>query len=86
MSVETTTDRTTALAGVISATGAAVGTDPDKAHALFRATGTGGDGVTARIRVGRHEVLVDEPPALGGLTPPRTPWRTRSSPCCPARS
>jgi uncharacterized OsmC-like protein len=54
------------LRGVIAATGAAVADDPDKALALFRATGSGGEGVRTQIRVGRHSALVDEPPALGG--------------------
>ncbi|MGE3285365.1 MAG: OsmC family protein [Pseudonocardia sp.] len=51
---------------LIDATGAAVADDPDRALAVFRATGTGGEGVRSHVRVGRHELLVDEPPALGG--------------------
>jgi uncharacterized OsmC-like protein len=69
MSVDTSTpvtDRDTTIRSVIDATGAAVADDPDKAAALFRATGRGGEGVRTEIRVGRHTVLVDEPPALAG--------------------
>ncbi|MBW0114888.1 OsmC family protein [Pseudonocardia abyssalis] len=54
------------LSAILDATGSALADDPDRAAALFRATGTGGDGVRAEIRIGRHSVLVDEPPALGG--------------------
>ncbi len=65
MSTPTTT-RDEALRGIVDAAGAAVADDPDNAHALFRTSGTGGDGVRAEIRIGRHTVVVDEPPALGG--------------------
>ncbi|GAA1847331.1 OsmC family protein [Pseudonocardia ailaonensis] len=61
-----TETRSTALTGIVGATRAAVGEDPDKALALFRATGSGGEGVRTALRIGRHEALVDEPPALGG--------------------
>lgn len=54
------------LRGIIDATGSAIADDPGKALALFRTEGAGGDGVRSHIRVGRHTVLVDEPPALGG--------------------
>lgn len=70
MSVQTpapVTGRDQNLSAIIDATGSAVADDADKAVALFRATGTGGDGVRAEIRIGRHSVLVDEPPALGGV-------------------
>ncbi|MFC4949755.1 OsmC family protein [Pseudonocardia sp. GCM10023141] len=69
MSVETTapaTERDQNLRTIIDATGAALEDNPDKGHALFKATGTGGDGVRSHIRIGGHTVLVDEPPALGG--------------------
>jgi len=33
---------------------------------VHRATGSGGDGVRTEIRIGRHTVVVDEPPALAG--------------------
>lgn len=54
------------LRPIIDATAAAVADDPDKTRALFRASGTGGEGVRTHIRIGRHTVLIDEPPALGG--------------------
>jgi uncharacterized OsmC-like protein len=60
------TGRDTTIRSVIDATGAAVADDPDKALALFRASGTGGRGVRSEIRIGRHAVVVDEPPALAG--------------------
>lgn len=69
MSIDTAapaTGRDQNLAAIIEATGGAVAADPANAAALFRTTGTGGDGVGAEIRIGRHTVLVDEPPALGG--------------------
>ena len=34
---------------------------------MFGAAGTGGGGVRAEIRVGRHTFVVDEPPAVGGI-------------------
>ena len=65
MSTPTVT-RPEALRAIVDATDAAVTDDPDQAQALFQTTGTGGDGVRTEIRIGRHSVLVDEPPALGG--------------------
>jgi uncharacterized OsmC-like protein len=62
-----TTTRDEALRAIVDATGAAVTDDPDRAQVLFRTEGTGGDGVRAEIRIGRHTVVVDEPPALGGV-------------------
>ena len=62
----TQTPRDAALSEIVTATTRAVDADPDNAHALFRATGSGGDGVRSEIRIGRHDVVVDEPPALGG--------------------
>jgi uncharacterized OsmC-like protein len=66
MTASTSTERDTTIRAVIDATGAAVADDPTAAAALFRATGTGGDGVRTEIRIGRHDVVVDEPPALAG--------------------
>jgi uncharacterized OsmC-like protein len=69
MSVKTpapATGRDATIRSVIDATGAAVGDDPDAAAARFTATGRGTDGVRTEIRVGRHSVVVDEPPALAG--------------------
>jgi uncharacterized OsmC-like protein len=60
------TDRDATIRSAIDATGAAVADDLDAATALFTATGRGGEGVRTEIRVGRHSVVVDEPPALAG--------------------
>lgn len=62
----TQTPRDIELAGIVDATAEAVSQDAGNAQALFRATGQGGDGVRSNIRIGDHEVLVDEPPTLGG--------------------
>lgn len=62
----TQTERDASLSAIVTATSEALAQDPDKAHALFRATGSGGEGVRTDIRIGKHTVLVDEPPALGG--------------------
>lgn len=62
----TQTDRDAQLAGIVSATAEAAAADPTKARALFRATGEGADGVRTDMRIGAHQVTVDEPPALGG--------------------
>lgn len=62
-----TVSRDDALRAIVSATSSAVADDPDKAVALFRADGHGADGVRTELRAGRHDVVVDEPPALGGV-------------------
>ncbi|MGD9531834.1 OsmC family protein [Pseudonocardia sp.] len=54
------------LRPLIDATAAAVADDPDQAHAVFHATGIGGEGVRTHVRLGRHDLLIDEPPVLGG--------------------
>ena len=59
--------RDAVLREIVDATTAAVADNPDNAAALFRTSGTGGDGVRSEIRIGRHTLLVDEPPALGGV-------------------
>ncbi|WP_300009642.1 OsmC family protein [Pseudonocardia sp.] len=53
------------LASVVAGIGAAVA-DPQRGKPVFRATGSGGDGVRSEIRIGRHTLVVDEGPALGG--------------------
>jgi uncharacterized OsmC-like protein len=58
--------RDDALRGIAAATTDAVNGDPDKGHVVFRATGTGGEGVRTHLRINDHTLLVDEPPALGG--------------------
>jgi uncharacterized OsmC-like protein len=65
-STTTSNDRAEALRGVIDATAAAVSADSTKAAVVFRAAGVGESGVATDIRIGRHAVLIDEPPALGG--------------------
>jgi uncharacterized OsmC-like protein len=62
----TTTSRDADLRAIVEGTAAAVAEDPDKAVALFRAVGEGAEGVRTEIRIGRHAVTIDEPPALGG--------------------
>jgi len=58
--------RDDALRAIVAGTTSAVTDDPDKGHVVFRATGTGGEGVRTHLRINDHTVLVDEPPALGG--------------------
>ena len=65
-SATTSEDRAEALRGVVAATAAAVSTDATNATVVFRAAGRGESGVATDIQIGRHEVLIDEPPALGG--------------------
>jgi uncharacterized OsmC-like protein len=72
----TSHDRAEALRGIVDATAAAATTDPAKAAALFTATGEGGPGVSTTIRIGRHELAVDEPPALGGSDAAPNPIET----------
>ncbi|GEL21519.1 hypothetical protein PSU4_04730 [Pseudonocardia sulfidoxydans NBRC 16205] len=62
----TATSRDDDLRAIVDATTSAVTDDPGKAAALFRADGEGRDGVRTEIRIGRHEITIDEPPALGG--------------------
>lgn len=53
------------LRAIVDATARAVDDDVDNAAALLRATGEGTDGVRSEIRIGRHIIAIDEPPALG---------------------
>jgi uncharacterized OsmC-like protein len=55
----------TDLASHVTAIGAAV-TDPTRGKPVFRATGTGAEGVRAEIHIGGHTLIADEGPALGG--------------------
>ena len=68
--------REDALRAIVEATASAVTDNPDRAQALFRTAGTGGDGVRTEIRIGRHTVVVDEPPALGGVDEAPNPVET----------
>jgi uncharacterized OsmC-like protein len=65
-STTTSDDRAEVLRGVVDTTAAAVFTDAANAAVVFRAAGRGDSGVATDIRIGRHELLIDEPPALGG--------------------
>ena len=62
----TTPSRDADLRAIVDSTAAAVADDPDKALAVFKADGEGADGVRTELRIGRHQVTIDEPPALGG--------------------
>lgn len=55
----------TDLASHVTAIGAAVA-DPARGRPVFRASGTGGAGLRAEIRIGDHTLVADEGPALGG--------------------
>jgi phage tail sheath gpL-like len=82
-SATTSDDRAEALRSIMEATAAAVSTHAAKRAVVFRAAGRGESGVATDIRVGRHEVLIDEPPALGEvrvkvrLTGPASPEQYR---------
>lgn len=54
------------LAVLAEATEQAVKDNPGNANAVFKARGHGTTGVASTISVGRHTLVVDEPPALGG--------------------
>lgn len=69
MSTDTSTtsvSRADALRGIVDATSAAVTADAANASVVFSASGSGDSGVATDIRIGRHEIRIDEPPALGG--------------------
>jgi uncharacterized OsmC-like protein len=75
-SSSTTSNQAAALRGVIDATAAAVSADGAKAAVVFRAAGRGESGVATDIRIGRHAILIDEPPALGGTDAAPNPVET----------
>ncbi len=60
-----TAEKPAGLASNISAIGAAVA-DPERGKPVFRASGSGVEGVRSEIRIGRHTMVADEGPALGG--------------------
>ncbi|GAA5173418.1 OsmC family protein [Pseudonocardia eucalypti] len=62
----TQSTRDSALTGIIEATARASEENPERARVRFHAAGAGTTGVRTEMKVGRHEVVVDEPPALGG--------------------
>ncbi|HXV92485.1 MAG TPA: OsmC family protein [Pseudonocardia sp.] len=59
-------ERDDALRSLVGAAGEAIEDDIDRAVAPYQITGSGGPGVRAEVRIGRHRLLVDEGPALGG--------------------
>ncbi|WP_072805517.1 OsmC family protein [Rhodococcoides yunnanense] len=54
------------LGTVTSATREAIDSDPNNAHAVFRASAIAHDAVASTVTLGKYSVEVDEPPALGG--------------------
>jgi uncharacterized OsmC-like protein len=68
--------RAATLRGIVDATAAAVSTDVANAAVVFRAAGSGVSGVATDIRIGRHNSLIDEPPALGGTDAAPNPVET----------
>ena len=54
------------LTAIIEATAAAVDEDPANAAVTFRAAGALTTGVATELRIGRHRLVIDEPPSLGG--------------------
>jgi hypothetical protein len=69
-------DRDAALRGIVDATAAAVSENAANAAVVFRAGGSGGSGVATNVRIGRHEAVIDEPPALGGADAAPNPVET----------
>jgi uncharacterized OsmC-like protein len=68
--------RDEALRGIVDATTAAVSADAGNAAVVFSAAGNGADGVATDIRIGRHEIQIDEPPPLGGADAAPNPVET----------
>jgi uncharacterized OsmC-like protein len=58
--------RDDALRQVIDRAAAKLGAEPGRARVRYRAEGVGASGMRTEIRVGRHELVVDEPPSVGG--------------------
>jgi uncharacterized OsmC-like protein len=54
------------LTSIIDATADAVAQDTASAAAVFRASGSLTTGVATAVSAGRHRLVVDEPPTLGG--------------------
>jgi hypothetical protein len=63
MGISTSSDRAETLRGVIDGIAAAVSADGTNVAAVCRAAGSGGSTLATDIRIGRHEVLIDELPA-----------------------
>lgn len=58
--------RDATLRAFLDRSGTALRDAPERGHPTYRAAGTGGEGLRSEIRIGRHTVVVDEPPSLGG--------------------
>lgn len=61
------------LVGIIAATDAAVKADIKNATIVFRASGSGSEGVRTDLQLRGHEVVIDEPASLGGADAGATP-------------
>ena len=61
-----TTSTSSHLGRVIAATTDAVASNPANAHVVFRGAAIAHDAVASTVSLGRYQVEVDEPPALGG--------------------
>ncbi|AEA25071.1 OsmC family protein [Pseudonocardia dioxanivorans] len=64
------------LRRILGVVGEKFSAQPERATVRFRASGVGGDGVRSDIRIGRHELVVDEPPALAGQDAGPSPVET----------
>jgi uncharacterized OsmC-like protein len=72
----TSSTRAESLRGVVAATAAAISVDPANTAVVFSAAGSGDSGVATDIRIGRHEIRIDEPPTLGGADAAPNPVET----------
>jgi uncharacterized OsmC-like protein len=54
------------LRRIVDATAVKLHAEPGRGVVRYRAAGAGGDGVRAEISIGRHRLVVDEPPSVGG--------------------
>lgn len=70
------TGRDEKLRRVLDVVGPKFTENPQRATVRFRAAGVGGDGVRSDISIGRHTVVVDEPPALAGEDAAPSPVET----------
>lgn len=59
-------ERDVTLRRIVAATADKLTADPGRAVVHYRASGTGGEGVRADVTIGRHRLVIDEPPAVGG--------------------
>ncbi len=71
-----TSTRDDTLRGVLATAATKFADEPGRAAITFRAAGSGGEGVRTHLRVGRHAMLVDEPPSFGGAGEAPNPLET----------